>query len=146
MTKWVVLLLAVPAIWAGTPDAKTEKEILAAMDTYRQAMIKKDAGALSKVLADDLTYTHSSNLHQGKTAVIAALNGPSATEAMDFKDLKVRVYGNTAVVKGDIDVRTNNAGSVSVAHLNVTHVFVKGPHGWQMVARQATRYPEATSK
>jgi hypothetical protein len=30
-----------------------------------------------------------------------------------------------------------------VNHLNVLHVLVKGPHGWQLVARQAVKYPEA---
>jgi hypothetical protein len=29
-----------------------------------------------------------------------------------------------------------------VAKLNVLHVLVKGPQGWQLVARQAVRYPE----
>jgi len=144
--KMSIVLLAVSALWAATPDAKTEKEIRAALETYRQALIHKDAAALGKVLADDLTYSHSSNLLEDKAAVIASLKGPNSTEAIDFKELKVRVYGNTAVVKGDVDFRNNNAGTVAVSHLNVLHVLVKGPHGWQLVARQSTKYPETASK
>ena len=128
---------------AATPDAKTEKEVLAALDTYKQALIHKDAAALEKVLADDLTYSHSSNLLQDKAAVIAALKGPTSTEGIDFKDMKVRVYGNTALVKGDVDFHNRAAnGAVTISKLNILHVLVKGPRGWQLVARQATRYPE----
>jgi hypothetical protein len=45
-------------------------------------------------------------------------------------------------VVGDADFHINSAGVVSVAKLNVLHVLVKGPQGWQLVARQAVRYPE----
>jgi ketosteroid isomerase-like protein len=142
MTKWIVMLLSAAVVSAATPDAKTEKEVLAALDAYKQAMMKKDAAALDKILSEDLAYTHSSNLHQDKAAVLASLKQNTVVEAIDFKDQKVHVYGNTAVVKGDVDFRNNAAGVVTVSKLNVLHVFVKGPHGWQMVARQATRYPE----
>ena len=147
MTKWMLVLLSAAVLSAASPDPKTEKEVLAAMEAYKQALIKKDAAALSKILSDDLTYTHSSNLHQDKAAVLASLNGNTVAEAIDFKDLKIRVYGNTAVVSGDVDFRNNAAGKVSVSKLHVLHVLVKGPQGWQLVARQATRYPEpATEK
>jgi ketosteroid isomerase-like protein len=143
MNKWILSLLSAAVLWAATPDPKVEKEVLAALDAYKQAMINKDSAALTKVLSDDLTYTHSSNLHEDKAAVLASIKRPgTSTEAIDFKDPKVRVYGNTALVKTDVDFRNNANGVVTVSKLNVLHVFVKGPQGWQMVARQATRYPE----
>src|SRR5690242_21476584 len=99
MSKWLLFLLPAAILFAATPDAKTEKEIKAAMDSYRQAMINKDAAALSKVLGDDLAYTHSSNKHENKAEVIASLKGANVVEAIDFKDLKIHTYGNTATVK-----------------------------------------------
>jgi hypothetical protein len=104
--------------------------------------MKKDAAALSKILSDDLVYTHSSNLHENKTAVLESLKGNTVVEGIDFKDLKVRVYGNAAVVVGDVDFRNNPGTGATVSKLNVLHVLVKGPQGWQLVARQATRYPD----
>src|ERR1051326_2554303 len=88
MMKWIVGLLLATMVWAATPDAKTEKEVLAALDSYKEALLKRDAAALSKVLSDDLTYTHSSNKHEDKTAVLESLKGSTHTEAIDFKDLK----------------------------------------------------------
>jgi ketosteroid isomerase-like protein len=142
MTKWMLFLLPAAILSAANPDPKTEKEIMATMEAYKQALMKKDAAALSKILSDDLVYTHSSNLHENKTAVIESLKGNTVVEGIDFKDLKVRVYGNAAVVVGDVDFKNNAGNGATVAKLNVLHVLVKGPQGWQLVARQATRYPE----
>ncbi len=142
MTKWMLFLLPAAILSAANPDPKTEKEIMATMEAYKQALMKKDSAALSKILSDDLVYTHSSNLHENKTAVLESLKGKTVVEGIDFKDLKVRVYGNSAVVVGDVDF-TNNAGNgATVSKLNVLHVLVKGSQGWQLVARQATRYPD----
>jgi len=145
MTKWILCLLTAMMLSAATTDGKTEKEVLAALDAYKKALIDRDAATLAKVLSDDLTYTHSSNKHEDKAAVIESLKGPTHTEAIDFKDLKVRLYGNTAVVTGDADFRNNASGTVSLVHLHAIHVFVKNSHGWQMVARQTTRYPDAAT-
>lgn len=145
MNKWLLPVLSATVLLAASPDAKTEKEILATLEAYKQAMMKKDAAALTKILSDDLVYTHSSNQHQDKAAVLASLKGTTVVEGIDFKSPKVSVYGNTALVKGDVDFRNNAAGTVTVSHLNVLHVLVKGPQGWQLVARQATRYPEPTA-
>ena len=142
MTKWILGLLSATMLWAATPDAKTEKEVLAALDAYKQGLINRDAAALSKVLSDDLSYTHSSNKHEDKAAVLASLTGGTHTEAIDFKDIKTRVYGSTAIVTADADFRNNAEGAVTLIHLHAIHVFVKSSHGWQMVARQTTRYPE----
>jgi len=143
MTKWIVVLVCATALYAAKPDAQNEKDVLAAMDAYKQALIKKDADALSRILSDDLVYTHSSNLHEDKAAVLASLKKPTTTEAIDFKSVSVRVYGNTAVVVGDVDFTNNPGSGPATSKLNVLHVLVKGPQGWQLVARQATRYPEA---
>jgi ketosteroid isomerase-like protein len=145
MTKSILCLLSATMLWAATPDAKTEKEILAALDAYKHALINRDAAALAKVLSDDLTYTHSSNKHEDKAAVLESLKGPTHVEAIDFKDTKVRVYGTAAVVTADADFRNSSNGAVTLLHLHVLHVFVKGPQGWQLAARQTTRYPEAAA-
>jgi hypothetical protein len=51
----------------------------------------------------------------------------------------VRVFGNTAVVKGGIDIRNNVDGKPVLLNLSVLQVWVKGSQGWQLVARQSTR-------
>ena len=138
MKNWFSFLFCAAVLYAADP--KAEKEVLAAMDAYRQAMMAKDGAALQKVFHDDLTYTHSSGLNETKAEAIKAVTeGRTKIEAIDLKSTGVRIYGNTALVKGKVDFRNNNTGQVSTANLDVLHVWIKGNAGWQMVARQAIR-------
>jgi hypothetical protein len=78
--------------------------------------------------------------------MIESLKGPSGAEAIDFKNVKINVYGNTATVIADVDYKSGGNGTSSLSRLNVLHVLVKGPQGWQMVARQAVRYADAPAR
>jgi ketosteroid isomerase-like protein len=140
MNKLTWTLLATMALSAAPHDSKGEKEVTAAMDAWKQATMKKDGAALDKLLHPDLTYSHSSGMNQTKAEVLQSVTaGKSTAEAIDFSDTTVRVYGNTALVRGKVDIRNNTAGKSTTANLNILHVWIKGPQGWQMVARQATR-------
>lgn len=136
--KILVSILFSTLILAAAPaTSKDEKEVLAAMDAYKDAMIHKDGAALDKLLSNDLTYTHSGGQHETKADVIKSITaGKTIIEALDFSDTSVRLYGNVALVKGKVDLYHSKT---NIVHMNVLHVWVKGPQGWQMVARQATR-------
>jgi ketosteroid isomerase-like protein len=140
MIKWFYTLLSVAVLSAAGADSKAEKEVLAAMDAWKQATMKKDRVALEKLLHNDLTYTHSSGMNQTKAEVLeSVVNGKATVEAIEFTGNTVRVFGNTALVKGKVDITNNTDGKSTPAHLDILHVWVKGPQGWQMVARQAIR-------
>jgi len=122
---------------AATLDQKGDKEVLAAMDAFKDAMTHKDGATLGKLLADDLTYVHSAGQLQNKAEVIQSItSGKTIVERMDYSDTVVRFYGKTALVRGRVDLYHS---STNIVHMNVLHVWVKSPQGWQMVARQATR-------
>jgi ketosteroid isomerase-like protein len=140
MKKWILILLSAALLPAAPPDSKAEKEVLGAMDAWKQATMKKDGAALDKLLHPDLTYSHSSGHNETKADVLKSVTtGKSTAEAIDFADTTVRVYGNTALVRGKVDIRNSADGKSTTANLNILHVWIKGPQGWQMVARQATR-------
>jgi len=116
---------------------KAEQDVLGAMDAFKDAMIHKDRAALDKLLAPDLTYVHSAGQLQTKAEVIDSIvSGKTIIERMDYSDMAVRFYGKTAVVRGRVDLYHS---STNIVHMNVLHIWINGPHGWQMVARQATR-------
>jgi ketosteroid isomerase-like protein len=136
-TAFTLLLLVLPAFAADSP--KTGKDVLATLDTWKQAMLKGDAGTLDKLYHKDLAYTHSSAKTETKTESIANATKPGAIyKALEFHDLTTHVYGNTATVKGKFDI-TNGEGTLS--HLDVLMVWLKSPQGWQLVARQAVKLP-----
>ena len=133
---WAVLLCAV-AIPAAPTSSTEEKDVLAAMDAYKNAMIHKDAAVLQKLLGDDLSYIHSAGLHETKADVLKGItSGKTIIERIDFSDTVVRVYGKMALVQGRVDLWHS---PTNIVHMNVLHVWMNGPQGWQMVARQATK-------
>ena len=128
-----ILLWALP-LGAATNDPKTEKEILAVMDSYKEAMIHNDVATLDKLLSDDLAFTHSHGEFQNKAAVLKSSAPPQHILKMEFSNTVVSIYGKTALVKGRVDLWHPD----SVVHMDVLHVWINGAKGWQLVARQAT--------
>lgn len=108
---------------------------------FESGLDQKGRRRIEKLLHDDLTYAHSAGLQQTKAQVIQTAMGPTTTEAIDFSDTTVRVYGNTALVKAHVELRNSNGGKATTNHLNILFVWVKGPGGWQLVARQASQQP-----
>jgi ketosteroid isomerase-like protein len=140
MKKWILLLLPAAVLSAATAGAPAEKDVLAAMNAWKQATIAKDGATLEKVLHADLTYSHSSGQTMSKAEVLKYVATPNrSTDAIEFSDVTVRIYGNTALVKCTVDSKSTAGGKGSTAHLAVLHVWLKGPQGWQLVARQPTK-------
>src|SRR5260370_38871070 len=77
-----------------------------------------------------------------KAAVLESLKGPTDVVAIEFKDIRTRLYGSAAVVTADADFHNNVEGTVTLLHLHLIHVFVKNSHGWQLATRQTTRYQD----
>jgi ketosteroid isomerase-like protein len=143
----LALALALSVI-TGPSAAATipEQEVLGAQDLWRQAMTRKDRAAFEKVLHADLRYGHSSGLIETKAQAIQHVLGSTAIwERIDFRDTLVKVQGDTAIVTGKVDVHQRGTKNRTVIKLVVLSVWKKGPPGWQMIARQATRPEPPTS-
>jgi ketosteroid isomerase-like protein len=130
------LMAAGPAIAA--PNA--EKAVLAAMDAWKEAMVKKDRAALEKIFHPDLSYAHSSALVETKAQAIPHIVDGLGWESIELSDTTVRLQGNVAIVNGKADMRQRNKDKpTTTSKLVVLTVWVKGKQGWQMIARQAVR-------
>src|SRR5262249_42598458 len=136
------------AFAATMNDPKDEKSVMATLQAMAQATIKKDVATLDKIYHPDLTYSHSSAMNQTKAEVLKAVAGPGVTESMTFHETTIRIYGNTALVRGRNELRNGSPGAMHDNHLNILWVLLKGPgpEGWQIVARQTTRLPEKKSQ
>jgi ketosteroid isomerase-like protein len=131
-----VVSIALPA-FAGTP---AEKAVLGALDAWKEAMLKQDRAALEKIFHPDLSYGHSSAMVQTKAQAIAGVVDGTGWEKIELSDTTVRLQGNVAIVNGKTDMHERHKDKPnSISKLVVLTVWVKGPHGWQMIARQAVR-------
>lgn len=135
--KTVIALLFV-ALSALAADS-AEKDVLAAVEAWKQAALKGDKAALGKLYHDGLLYTHSNGMTQNKAEAIAAETSPTGVyKGVEMRDLDLRVFGDTAILEYKLDL-THFAGDT--AHLHEIMVWLKSPQGWQLVARHATKLP-----
>ncbi len=111
---------------------------------WASATIRDDAAALERLLADDLTYTHSSARTETKGQFIEALKtGAMKYEAIDYDEIVVRVYGRTAVVTANPKVRLVSRGQPASFQVRILHLWVRGPGGLRRTSRrdQPVRVP-----
>ena len=100
--------------------------------------------ALERLLADDLTYTHSSALFESKAEFIKSVTGGTidyVSIVPSEADWKVRVNGNTAIVNGVAAVNVIDTGKDLKIKIRYTTVHTNRDGQWQMQAWQATRFP-----
>jgi ketosteroid isomerase-like protein len=137
----MALVLATASAYAAQPsDSQAEKEVTAAMESWRQAMLKKDGTGLARLYHEDLRYGHSSGLVEDKkTAVNHIVTSKADYASVDLIDTKVSVHDNVALVNGRVNFKQVTAGKATDVKLHVLHVWVRTPQGWQMIGRQSTR-------
>ncbi len=120
---------------AAVPTAVEEKEVLAAMSALGDAVARRDVAALQRLMHDELVYAHSDTRVQTKQDLLKDAQENRGPGGVVLAETKVHIYGTTAIVRG----RVGNAKGVQPNSPHAIAVFVKGPSGWQIVARTATR-------
>jgi hypothetical protein len=51
------------------------------------------------------------------------------------------VFGNTALIKGSMEIVNNATTPPTTLNLSVLQVWLKAPKGWQLVGRHSNRLP-----
>lgn len=142
-----VLAVAIVLTLSGFASAQTGKadqQVLQAEKDRFAAMIKGDRPALEKLLADDLTYTHSSALFETKEQFIKSVTSGNIDYVSiepSESDWKVRVNGNTAIVNGVAAVNVIDTGKDLKIKIRYTTIHTNRGGNWQLQAWQATRFP-----
>jgi hypothetical protein len=146
----VLVVLAVVALASiGFAQSKpaaggAEQQVLQAEKDRFAAMIKPDGAALGRLLADDAFYTHSNALLQTKQEFIRDLTSGAYdyVSVTSEPDVKVHVYGTTAVVNGVAAVNVIDHGNDLKIKIRYTVTHVNRNGQWQMVSWQSTRFPQ----
>jgi len=124
------------------PD-QTEAEVLSADDRRFEAMRKEDWPALEAVLADDLTYVHSTARLESKAEHVGNLKaGKPHYRGIAPRDRVVRVHGGVGVVNGVSEMHVENAGKEQRFTIRYLAVYAKAGSAWRMIAWQSTRVPD----
>lgn len=145
LTLFLILLIPTFAVGQGTPPAvppatDAETAVRAVNDQRFLAMVNGDVAALERLLADDLTYTHSNGTVETKLQFLASIRTKTLEyREIEAEDVKVSLHGETAIVTGLAAVKLATGGREMDLSLRFTAVYIRKGGAWKLAAWQSTR-------
>jgi len=131
-------LLVVPLAWSQGGTA--EQHLKKLTDQVNAAMVKADINALEKLFADDYLGIHGDGSVLTKAQEIEGFKtGAIKYEKVDLQAVKVRVYGNTAVIVALASITNTRFGVQRTGSNRTTRVWVRQGGNWKCVSYQTTR-------
>lgn len=147
MSVVVLLALALSALAVGyvggngsIVQSREEQEVRGIEAARAQAIRQGDAQALERIYADDFAGVTSGGRAVTKAVLLGVLKNVDPKIAFTTEDLKVRIFGETALASGRITGKTQAGETVSA--FSYLHVYVRRAGHWQLVAGQSTDLPK----
>jgi hypothetical protein len=129
------------APWA-LADVSDAELVSQKVEQLRQAMIDGDGKALKQLSSPLLSYGHSGGHIEDQAAFIEKIvSGKSDFVTMELADQSVRISGDVALVRHNLNADIKDGGVASSIHLGVLLVWQKQAGEWKLLARQAFKYP-----
>ncbi len=140
----IVLLSSVPTV-AKVPRVSSDRaEFVRLENVWNEAHVRGDANALDQLWSDDLVVTVSGMPVMDKSESLAVVRaGRMKFHTYKTSDLRVRVYGNSAVVTGQLERTRSSDHKEFEDDWRFTKVYVRRDGRWQVVAWHAS--PVASS-
>jgi uncharacterized protein (TIGR02246 family) len=121
-------------------DVEVTGTFIEALEDRRfTAMRARDWDTLDTLFSDDLTYTHSSGLQDGKASYIQGMkDGVFVYHAMEVKERAVKLLGDTALVFSHVITDLTSRGTPRRLDNKTLTVWARQSGAWRMVAYQPT--------
>lgn len=118
----------------------TEQQVKAIDDQYREAVLKGDTDFMEKHISDNFVGISADGQALTKDQTITnRKDGKVRYDAIDLKDTKVRMFGNTAIVEHEAHVKATTPNGPIDTDTRATLVWVKQGNDWKLVSFQSTR-------
>ena len=140
-----MLVLLVPSLTMAQTQAKTtpakgtetvEQSLTRMEREWATAYVTKDWATVDRILADDYAAIFG-GMDQTKAELMDELkSGFVKYTSITTGNMRVRVFGNTAVVTGSNDEKSSRKNMDTSGHYVWTDVFVNRQGRWQVVASQ----------
>jgi ketosteroid isomerase-like protein len=130
-----LVLLVSAASSQAQETAGTEKTVAALEQKWLQSQKTNNPDLLAPLLADKFVSTGEDGKVTDKAATLAEAKATKFDSAA-YDNLKVTVFGDTAIATGDFKAKgTDASGKPLDVHVRFTDTWVKMPNGqWQCVA------------
>jgi len=133
-----------PAASSAPAAPDNVEQAVRQLDNERtQAILKGDTAFIERVYADDYVVIGVNGLVRDKAQVIADFKS-GALKVESFKDdeLKVRVYGDTAILTGRSTSKVKDKGQDTSGQSLFTRVYVKQNGQWKLATHHMSRVPQ----
>ena len=118
-----------------------QEELVELEHQFSRAMIQNDADAIGRFLTTDWIIIDPDGGIIDKTRFLDVIkSGTLSHEQMDPHDIRVRIYGNTAIVTALTTSKGKFMGQEFTTKERATDVFVKDSGRWQCVISHLTRF------
>jgi ketosteroid isomerase-like protein len=123
------------------PSPLIEQELVKMENEWARAWQQPDPSTLEAIVSDDFTLTSSRskgevmNKRQYIDTTLKLVHG----DGYSFEKMKVRLYGDTAVINAHFQQTATFAGQDWSGDFLLTDVWVKRNGRWQVVARHSSR-------
>jgi len=133
----VVLALSIPCL---TFAQGVEQQLKKLEIQWADADVKKDFAAIERILADDFTNSGFDGEFANKAQFIESVkSGEDVVSSYAYSDMKVRVYGDTAVVTYVEKAKETFRGKDVSGTSRWTDTWVKRGDSWQCVASHGSK-------
>jgi ketosteroid isomerase-like protein len=140
MRQFLIVMLALVCVFPVWAQSAAELELTKAENDWGNAWVKSDGKFLDQLYATEYLATSSDGMVYNKAEGIKDDTSPEYTEkSFKLSNLRVRIYGEIAVVTGLNSVKFKKGGKAEEIDARFTDVFVKRDGRWQCVATQGTR-------
>jgi uncharacterized protein (TIGR02246 family) len=118
---------------------KAKQEILKVEDDMNQAIVRGDVAMLERIFADDFTVTNPSGKIISRAQDLEEIKiGDNKLVQLNHDEIRVRVYGDTAVLSGRSRSTLQYKGNISKGPRRFTNVYVKEDGHWRIVDHHVT--------
>ncbi len=150
----LVSLLSVVALAVPTPAFLPKREARAVhkqIETlemeWRQAQVDNNIPVIDHLLADDYVGISANGTIESKSQTIAQRKaGTIRITQLELDDLKVRLYGDTAVVTSKAELQGVNGQSDISGKYRYTRVYNRRLGQWKIVSFEASRIHDVDAR
>jgi uncharacterized protein (TIGR02246 family) len=123
----------------AAPAEDAVKQIQELEQQIARAVVERDAAFVERVWDDDFAYTGVRGEVKTKTDILAEIKAGELTfEVLKFDDIKVRLFGETAVVTGRATTKGRSPQGEISGVVRYTRVYFRRDGAWRLVAFQGT--------
>jgi ketosteroid isomerase-like protein len=119
-------------------ESADEAAVRKAIDDLTKAMMAADKAKLEALVADQLSYGHSSGKVESKAEFVGVIAGKKTIyKTITLTEPTVSVVGNSAIARHIFAAEVEADGKPSSPKIGVMQVWAKDGGTWKLLARQA---------